>query len=85
MGTSGSATRHGCHAPTATERGAAVAERNPACTVTHEGPCPEPYQLWAQAQQAQRDEYQRLMVAHGHLIPGKREPGEDIFGHRRRA
>jgi hypothetical protein len=40
----------------------------------------DPHALWEQAG-GDRDEYLRLMQEHGHLVPGKRPPGEDIFGH----
>lgn len=39
-----------------------------------------PFNLWQQAG-GDRDKYLALMREHGHLIPGKREPGTDIFGH----
>jgi hypothetical protein len=44
---------------------------------------PGPAELWQEAG-GDRDKYIELMVKHGHLIPGKRPPGEDIFGHRKR-
>lgn len=42
--------------------------RNPACVIEHEGDCPEPYQLWAKAQETMREEHQRLMRDHGHIV-----------------
>ncbi|HTR71891.1 MAG TPA: hypothetical protein VMH41_16905 [Mycobacteriales bacterium] len=41
---------------------------------------PSPFELWEQAK-GDRAEYLRLMEQHGHLVPGEREPGRDIFGH----
>jgi hypothetical protein len=39
-----------------------------------------PHELWQQAG-GDRDRYLALMREHGHLVPGRRLPGEDIFGH----
>lgn len=41
---------------------------------------PDPHTLWQQAN-GDRVEYLRLMREHGRIVPGKRLPGEDIFGH----
>jgi hypothetical protein len=43
-------------------------------------PTPEPFELWQQAD-GDRDRYLALMREHGHIVPGKREPGQDVFGH----
>lgn len=44
---------------------------------------PEPHELWKQAD-GDRDRYLDLMREHGHIVPGKRPPGEDVFGHSQR-
>jgi hypothetical protein len=44
-------------------------------------PKPTPMDLWQEAD-GDRDRYIALMKEHGHLVPGKRPEGEDIFGHR---
>lgn len=39
-----------------------------------------PRDLWLQSN-GNRDRYLALLREHGHLVPGHREPGTDIFGH----
>lgn len=41
---------------------------------------PGPYELWRQAG-GDRELYLQLMRQHGHIVPGKRPAGEDVFGH----